>query len=57
MSVSTEREEEDRRRTVLEEEKSALQTELANLKGIFFGSRRRQVVARLAEIEAELKKL
>ena len=51
------REEEDRRRTVLEEEKSALQTELANLKGIFFGSRRRQVVARLAEIEAELKKL
>ena len=38
-------------------EKSNLQTELSNLKGLFTGKRRRQIEARLTEIELELKKL
>ena len=41
----------------LEKEQTALQAELANLKGIFSGGKRRQVEARLAEIEAELARL
>lgn len=41
----------------LNAERSALQTELANLKGIFSGKRRREIEARLAQIEDELKKL
>ena len=45
------------RKTVLEKERNALQTELANLKGFFTGKRRKEIEARLAEIEAELKKL
>ena len=39
----------------LSKEQSALQDELANLRGIFSGKRRREIEARLAEIEAELK--
>ncbi len=41
----------------LNEEKSRLQSELANLKGLFSGKRRREIEARLAQIEAELSKL
>ena len=41
----------------LEKEQTALQAELANLKGLFSGGKRRQVEARLAEIEAELARL
>ena len=41
----------------LTEEKESLKTELSNLKGLFTGRRRREIEARLAEIEAELKKL
>ena len=46
-----------RRKTALEQEKSALQTELANLKGLFTGKRRKEIETRLAEIETELKGL
>ncbi len=41
----------------LNQEKASLQTELSNLKGLFSGKRRREIEARLAAIEAELKKL
>ena len=41
----------------LECERTTLRTELANLKGLFTGKRRREIEARLAELEAELKKL
>jgi hypothetical protein len=41
----------------LNQEKSALEAELPTLKGLFKGGRRKEVEARLAEIEAELKKL
>lgn len=41
----------------LNAEKTSLQTELANLKGIFSGKRRKQIEARLAQIENELKRL
>lgn len=41
----------------LSKERTALQTELPNLRGLFSGKRRREIEARLAEIEAELKKL
>lgn len=44
-------------RTALEREKSALQTELANLRGLFTGRRRREIEGRLAEIEQKLKTL
>ena len=43
--------------TFLNNEKTALQTELANLKGISSGKRRKRIESRLAEIESELKKL
>ena len=45
------------RLSVLNEEKGRLHTELANLKGLFTGKRRKEIEARLAEIDAELKKL
>ena len=56
------KEEEQRRkkeeaRTALETERARLQAELPTIKGLFSGGKRRQVEARLAEIEAELKKL
>lgn len=42
---------------VLNAEKDSLNTELRNLKGIFTGKRRKEIEARLAEIETELKGL
>ena len=53
------REEEQRaqRRNVLEAERARLQAELPTIKGLFSGGKRKQVEARLSEIEAELKKL
>ncbi|WP_316637066.1 TIR domain-containing protein [uncultured Ruminococcus sp.] len=42
---------------VLNTEKNTLQTELANLKGLFTGKRRKEIEARLAQIESELNKL
>ena len=50
-------EEHTRQHAALEAEHTDLQTELANLKGLFTGKRRKEIEARLAEIEAELKKL
>ena len=47
----------EERRLAAEKQKAALQTELANLKGLFTGKRRREIEARLAEIDAELKNL
>lgn len=51
----------DRARTcsivLLNSQKNTLQTELSNLKGIFSGKRRKQIEARLAEIDNELKKM
>ena len=41
----------------LNKEKVALEAELPTLKGLFKAGRRKEVEARLAEIEAELKKL
>ena len=41
----------------LNTEKANLQTELANLKGLFTGRRRKEIEARLAQIENELKRL
>ena len=41
----------------LNTEKQSLQAELPTLKGLFSGGKRRQIEARLAQIEAELKKL
>ena len=43
--------------SLLTGEKSALQKELANLKGLFTGRRRKEIEARLAQIESELNKL
>ena len=40
-----------------QEEQVALKDELANLKGIFSGKRRKEIEARLAQIDAEIKKL
>lgn len=53
------REERERanRAAALNTEKSNLQTELANLKGLFTGKRRKEIEARLYEIEWELKRL
>ena len=53
------REEEQRaqRRNALETERARLQAESPNIKGLFSGGKRRQVEARLAEIEAELARL
>ena len=45
------------RKAALESEKSALLTELANLKGLFTGKRRKEIESRLAKIDAELKNL
>ena len=42
---------------LLNAEKTNLKTELTNLKGLFSGRRRKQIEARLAEIENELKSL
>ena len=39
----------------LEKEKANLQTELANLKGLFSGKRRKEIEARLVEIERQLR--
>ena len=47
----------EERRLAAEKQKADLQTELANLKGLFTGKRRREIEARLAEIDAELKNL
>ena len=41
----------------LEAEQAALNEELANLKGLFSGKRRKEIEARLAEIASELKTL
>ena len=49
--------ERQRRIATLNAEKTSLQTELANLKGLFTGKRRKQIEARLIEIDNELKKL
>ena len=56
---ATERAKAERLRRIAElsAEQNALQTELPNLKGIFSAKRRKEIEARLAEIEAELKKL
>ena len=43
--------------TSLNSEKTTLQTELANLKGLFTGKRRKEIEARLSQIETELKSL
>ena len=43
--------------SLLSGEKASLQKELANLKGMFSGKRRKQIEARLAQIESELMKL
>lgn len=50
------RQEEERakKRAELEAEQTTLQTELANLKGLFTGRRRREIAIRLAEIEKSL---
>lgn len=42
-------------RAALESEQTALQTELASLKGLFTGKRRREIEARQKEIEKELR--
>ena len=54
-----ERVEQHRRERIasLTTEQASLNTELANLKGLFSGKRRKEIEERLAEIEAELKKL
>ena len=41
----------------LEKEKAKLQAELPSIKGLFAGSKKAKINPRLAEIEAELKKL
>lgn len=48
---------EEREFAALNSEKTTLQTELSNLKGLFTGKRRKEIEARLAEIETELKSL
>ena len=44
-----------RRIAQLQQQKTALQTELAGLKGLFTGKRRREIEDKLARIEAEWK--
>ena len=46
-----------KRKAALEQERDALQAELPNLKGLFSGGKRRELEAKIAEIEEELKKL
>ena len=41
----------------LEAEKQRIATELPHIKGLFTGKRRKEIESRLAEIEAELKRL
>lgn len=41
----------------MQQKQKSLQTELADLKGLFSGKRRREIEARLAEIEKELRGL
>ena len=51
---------EERRQSRISEltaEKTTLNTELANLKGLFSGKRRKEIETRLSEIDTELKKL
>ena len=43
------------RHAALEAERTALQNELANLKGLFSGKRRKEIKARLAAIAKELE--
>ena len=43
--------------TALNAEKQSLQAELPTLKGLFSGGKRRQIEARLAQIETELNSL
>lgn len=45
-----------KKRAALEAEQATLQAELANLKGLFTGRRRREIETRLAEIEANMTK-
>ena len=46
-----------KRKAALEKERDDLQAELPNLKGFFSGGKRRELEAKIAEIEEELKKL
>ena len=57
--AAAERAETERKETISarQKEQAALQTELAGLKGLFAGKRRREIEGRLAQIEAELQKL
>ena len=48
--------ERQRKRNNLKTEQTHLQTELANLRGLFTGRHRKEIEARLAEIEADLRK-
>ena len=57
LKAEHEKRERENKTAELNSEKTALQTELANLKGIFSGKRRKQIEARLAEIESELNTL
>ena len=41
----------------LEKEKASIQAELPNIKGLFSGGKRRELEARLAQIEKELSAL
>lgn len=49
--------EDEKRKKSLTSERISLQNELANLKGLFSGKRRREIEHRLAEIEKELEHL
>ena len=49
--------ERQKKTAMLNNEKNDLQTEYANLKGLFSGRRRREIEARLAQIEYELKNI
>ena len=49
--------ERQRKIAALNDEKAKLNTELANLKGLFTGKRRKEIETRFAEINAELRKL
>ena len=47
----------EERKAALAQERAALQAELANLKGLFSGKRRKELEARLTEIDNEWKGL
>ncbi len=55
--LATLKKEKAEKRASLTSEKETLQNELSNLKGLFTGKRRKEIESRLAEIDAELKKL